>query len=78
MRICDLQSPLGRLQRETKTLQERWAETKVHWRDQACRDFEATYLEPLLPDLKLALAAIHEFSDVLAQAEKACDDQQSS
>ena len=52
MRICDLQSGLGRLQRETKSLQEKWAETRVSWRDQTCREFEQKYLEPLMPELK--------------------------
>ncbi|MCA9184026.1 MAG: hypothetical protein R3E01_33865 [Pirellulaceae bacterium] len=74
MRICDLQSGIGRLQKETTHLQKRWAETKLHWDDQACREFESKYLSPLIPILQSTLAAIHEMVEVVDDAQKACSD----
>lgn len=74
MRICDLTSPVGRLQKETKRLRDKWEETKVHWQDQAARDFEEKYLRPLLPTLKLTVAAIYEMAEAIEEAEKACGD----
>ncbi|HEY6565065.1 MAG TPA: hypothetical protein VIY86_11245 [Pirellulaceae bacterium] len=76
MRICDLQSGIGRLQRESKKLQEQWIETKADWNDATCREFEQTYLEPLLPNLRLALAAAYEFAETIHEAEVACRDDQ--
>lgn len=74
MRICDLTSGMSGLQRETKTLQEQWVATKIHWQDDASREFEKVYLEPLLPNLRLALGALHEFSDSVQKAEAECRD----
>jgi hypothetical protein len=74
MRICDLHSSIGRLQRETKQLQEKWAQTKQQWRDHTCQEFETKYLEPLLPNLKLTIAATYELAEILNNAEKELGD----
>jgi hypothetical protein len=76
MKICDLQTSVGRLQKETKRLREHWEQTRQHWQDKAASDFEEKYLAPLIPTLKLTLAAIHEFSEVIEEAEKQCGDQE--
>ena len=68
----DLQSGVGRLQRETKHLADRWQETKQDWDDQASRQFEEKYLAPLLPQVKLTLAAVHQLIEVMGEAEKEC------
>ncbi len=74
MGICDFQTGVGRLQRETKKLRDKWLDTKVHWNDKASAEFEQKYLQPLIPNLKLGLAAIHEFSEIVEDAEKALGD----
>lgn len=74
LRICDLQTGIGRIQRETKELQEKWYATKEHWRDQVAREFEETYLQALLPHLKLTLAAAYEFNEVVGQVEQELGD----
>lgn len=74
MRLCDFQTGVGRLQRETKRLKDSWRETKVHWNDAAAKQFEEKYLEPLIPNIKLALAAIHELAEVVDDAERECGD----
>lgn len=76
MRICDLLTSVNRLQREARQLQERWSETKESWRDQRAKEFEETYLEPLIPHLKLALAAVYELQEVVQTLERECGDQQ--
>ena len=74
MGICDLQTPIGRVQKETKRLNDAWQQTKVHWKDKASREFEETYLQPLIPTLQLTLAAVYELAEVVDEAEKACAD----
>ena len=74
MAICDLQTPLGRVQKETKRLKDSWLATKVHWQDKAASDFEETYLQPLIPTLQLTLAAAYELAEAIGDAEKACGD----
>lgn len=55
-------------------MQERWLQTKEAWKDQRCLEFEETYLEPLIPTLKLSLAAIHELQDLVQNLERDCGD----
>lgn len=73
-RVCDLETSLARITRAAKQLQERWELTSEHWRDSASAGFEAQHLQPLTPPLTLALAALHQFADVLRQAERECAD----
>ncbi len=41
MSICDLSSSVGRLQRATKELRDKWQETRLHWNDQTAAEFES-------------------------------------
>jgi hypothetical protein len=59
MKICDLQSGSGQLQRETKRIRDAWQQAKKSWQDGASKEFEDKYLQPLIPNIKLALAAVH-------------------
>ncbi|MCL4205698.1 MAG: hypothetical protein KJ000_24715 [Pirellulaceae bacterium] len=70
MKSCDLLTGLGRLQRSTSQLKEKWLETKTHWNDQASRDFEKDFLQGLAPQITLAVAAIHQYAELLEQVEK--------
>jgi hypothetical protein len=74
MRHCDLATGLGRLNRAAAKLKERWQETKSHWNDKASRDFEKNFLQQLPPQLNLAVAAVHELADLLAEAERELED----
>jgi hypothetical protein len=66
-RPADIASPLLRLKRATRELQERWSEAKQEWNDQTALDFEDQYLEPILPQLRLLLAASTDFEETLRQ-----------
>jgi len=64
----DLITPATRLQRATKKLQDRWLETKTDWDDNVSERFKDRYLDPILPQMQLALGAIHDLVEVLNAA----------
>ena len=76
MKICDLQSSAGRLSRVTRELKECWASTKEHWIDQKGLEFEETHLRPILPEVTMALAAVHRLNEVLERVERELEDGQ--
>jgi uncharacterized protein YukE len=75
MKHCDLATGTGRIQRAAARLKDRWNATQDHWNDQARRDFQKNYLQPLAPQLTLVLAAIHELNEILQQAERDLEDE---
>lgn len=72
----DLTGGIGRLQRAQAKLKEKWLQARSSWNDQASRDFEAVYLQPLPAQNTLAIAAIHELADLLQQAIRDLEDRQ--
>ena len=74
MKLCDFQTGIGRMQRETKELRDQWQEVRKHWDDQVARDFEKKYLDPLIPNLKLTLAAVYEMAETTEEAEQRLGD----
>lgn len=72
--ICDLDSGVSRLQKSVRRIHERWAATKEYWNDQVSRDFEEEFLQPIVPRIKLALAAVHEMAELFHDAERECED----
>jgi hypothetical protein len=75
MKICDLTSGLGRLQRNAARLKERWHETRTVWMDETRRQFQEQHLDPLPPQISMVLAATQRLTESLEQAEKACADE---
>jgi hypothetical protein len=76
MRICDLITPATRLQKATKRLQDAWRQTNESWNDPVSEEFQAKFLDPIIPQMQLALAAIHQLTEVLDRAERDCRDEQ--
>ena len=74
MKICDLQTHVGRLQKETKRLRDHWEQAKTDWQDKAAKEFEEKYLAPLIPTLQHSLAAVYELAEVIEEAERQCGD----
>ena len=70
----DVNSSITRLQRASRRLAERWADTNEHWNDNMSREFEEEFLRPILPQLKLSIASIHEIAEVLDNARRECED----
>lgn len=74
MESCDLVSGLGRVQRTSAQLKERWLAARTHWRDQSARDFEQNFLQELAPQISLVVGAVYEFAELMERAEKALAD----
>ncbi|MBB72993.1 MAG: hypothetical protein CMJ75_00620 [Planctomycetaceae bacterium] len=75
MKICDLNSGLGRLQRSATRLKERWQETRTVWMDETRRQFQEQHLDPLPSQIGMVLAAAQRLAESLEKAEKACADE---
>ena len=65
---CDLITPANRFQKATKRLQDRWSEISDVWDDPMSRKFRERYLDPIVPQMQLTLAAIHQLVAVLDDA----------
>ena len=78
MRICDLSTSAGTLQRATKRLNQQWDETQNHWNDKARSDFEEKHLRPLFAQVSITGHAIQRLAASLEKAEQECGDQQSA
>lgn len=74
MKAIDLNTGLARLTQSFTDLKERWGETKEHWNDDVSRDFEKTQLAPILPALQHLMASAQRLLEVVAKAEKECED----
>ena len=74
MRICDLSSGLGHLERVSAQLKDRWRDTQEHWDDTARSQFEAEHLRPLEPPIKLTVAYVQRFAELLERARRECRD----
>jgi hypothetical protein len=72
----DLTGGVGRLQRAQAKLREKWLDAHAHWNDEASRDFEAAFLEPLPAKITLTVAAIYELADLLQKAIRDLEDRQ--
>ena len=74
MKIMDLNTGLARMTQAFKELKEKWSETKEIWTDDVSREFEKTQLQPILPHLQQLTAAAQGLLEVVAKAEKECED----
>jgi uncharacterized protein YukE len=77
MKAWDLTAGTAKLELALKTLQARTAEIGEAWGDDAYARFLATYLEPIEPQMKTLIDAVHRLSEVLNAAERQCRDENS-
>jgi hypothetical protein len=68
----DLTAGIGRMQDAMKTLRVRWDETKEQWSDQRSVEFEATYIEPLDPQVRMTMDKLRRLAQVFNQACQEC------
>ncbi|HEV3003213.1 MAG TPA: hypothetical protein VGX78_02085 [Pirellulales bacterium] len=68
----DLTSGIGRMGDAMKTIHMRWDETKEVWTDQRSEDFEATYMEPLDPQVRVTIDKLRRLAQVFTQACQEC------
>jgi hypothetical protein len=78
MKICDLVSGIGRMKRSASLLKDHWQEARAHWHDQASADFEKAFLQPIPPQLTLAVASIYKLAEILQQAESELEDERTA
>jgi hypothetical protein len=78
MRICDLNSGLGRIANAMATLKQRWRETKEQWHDENARKFEDENLRPIPEKLQGIIAAVQRLGEVLDLADRDLSDQPES
>ncbi len=70
MRTWDFHTPAAKLDLAMQTLQDAQHTAEDDWDDQAMRDFQQDYLEPLKPMVRKAIDAIHRLQTVLQKAER--------
>ena len=63
----------GAISRAAKDLLARWSDVKVVWSDVQSQEFEKTYLSQLEQDVKSALGALDQMSQVLQKIEHDCE-----
>ena len=74
MKVIDLNTGLARLTHAFTDLKDRWREAKEHWNDDVSREFEKTHLQTILPHLQLLTASAQRLLEVVAKAERECED----
>lgn len=74
MKVCDLNTGLGRLTQAYAQLKERWADTKSHWNDERGRQFEEQHLREIPNRMQQMVGAIGRLTEVLEKAQRECED----
>tara|TARA_B100000674_G_scaffold280264_1_gene231667 strand:+ start:89 stop:331 length:243 start_codon:yes stop_codon:yes gene_type:complete len=74
MKVCDLTSGTGRLQKATRDLVQQWEKTRESWQDGTQREFEERHLQPINPKVRLLLSHATQLMETLQKAEGACRD----
>ena len=73
MRKCDLATGAGRIRHALKNLETVWHEASTAWNDAVSRRFREYHLDPMTPDLKLALDAISRMQILLDEVQRDCE-----
>jgi hypothetical protein len=62
-----------RLMGITKELALQWEETKSHWRDVKCEEFERRYLQELVARMDKTVGVIGKLDELLSKARNDCE-----
>jgi hypothetical protein len=63
----------SRLSGITKDLCAHWHQTKEHWRDAKCAEFERKYIEELVASVDKTVAVIDQLDNLLMKIRKDCE-----
>jgi len=74
MRICNLADGLGQLHHAIADLNQRWAETQLHWNDETSRQFEEMFLRSLPGQTQLLVAAVQALAATVESATRELGD----
>jgi hypothetical protein len=72
MRPGDLSIVASALHFATKSLNERWDDTKQFWTDSVQQHFEENHVQPIGPTVTTTLKAINRLTQVMARAYEEC------
>jgi hypothetical protein len=73
MRKCDLTTSAGRIRHALKNVESVWHEASDEWNDAVSRRFRELHLDPMIPDVKLALDAISRMHLLLDEVQRDCE-----
>jgi hypothetical protein len=73
MRKCDLATGAGRIRHALKNLEAVWHESSDEWNDSVSRRFREQHLDPMIPDVKLALDAIGRMHLLMDEVQRDCE-----
>jgi len=73
MRQCDLSNGAGRIRHALENLETVWNEISDQWDDAVSRRFREHHLDPMVPNVKLALDAISRMSLLMDEVERDCE-----
>jgi hypothetical protein len=73
MRRCDLSTGAGRIRHALEQLEITWHEVSDEWNDAVSRRFSANHLEPMVPQVKMALDAVSRMSLLMDEVERDCE-----
>ena len=70
----ELNSGMQQLKRATRDFQLAWSELQKQWDDATAGEFQHRHLDPLLPTLRLVLAASTEVEELFRRVVRECRD----
>jgi hypothetical protein len=73
MRQCDLATGAARIRHALEKLETVWNDAAGQWNDAVSRRFREEHLEPMIPNVKLALDAISRMSLLMDEVERDCE-----
>jgi hypothetical protein len=73
MRQCDLATGAARIRHALEHLETVWNDAAGQWNDDVSRRFREEHLEPMIPNVKLALDAISRMSLLMDEVERDCE-----
>jgi hypothetical protein len=73
MRKCDLITGICRIYDALEKLQIVWQESSESWNDSVSRRFQEEHLEPMVPDVKLALESVSRMNSLMDEVQRDCD-----
>jgi hypothetical protein len=63
----------ARLDAITRELRLQWQQTREHWGDAKCQEFEQQYLQDLFSTVDRSVAAIEELDKIVSKIRKDCE-----
>ena len=72
MRKCDLITGASRIYDALENLQIVWQEVSDNWNDSVSRRFREEHLDPMIPDVKLAMDSVARMNSLMDEVQRDC------